>query len=187
MNDDALRLWEEKRHFLEQKLVCSASAKEQFGLQKDIEECDENIQRLKPSTPLRKAFSATAVYTYKKLRNIIDKDGRYIIEDLTPEFAKEGVIGLVCKGFDKRLKRNIAIKCLKLDKKESDLISHSDKFRWFKKAVTEACKLSDESSFIAIYEAYILDDYEDHIWENSVPYFTMQYIEGASLRTHINK
>lgn len=175
MNDAVLKLWEDKKIHLERKYAITSSPTEQFQLIKeiekcdkeiqkrspvvvqtqkissDVEECNENIQDLSPIVQTKKTFSTVAKRTYERLKEIIKKDERYYIEDLTPEFAHEGDLALVCKGFDNRLKRSIAIKSLKLTNPESSLVSNSEKFGWFKKAVTEACKLSDESALLSLW------------------------------------
>ena len=51
MNNDALKTWQEKKHYLEKERAITADANQKFALRKQIEECEREIARLQPQPP----------------------------------------------------------------------------------------------------------------------------------------
>ena len=57
MSNNALKIWQEKKHYLEEQLAIMADGAQKFALCKQIEECERNIARLSnraalPNIPL---------------------------------------------------------------------------------------------------------------------------------------
>ncbi len=107
--------------------------------------------------------------TLKDENFLIGKElGKYKIE----EFIGEGGMGAVFKGVHSTLKKPVAIKILTPSKIESSLLKR------FKKEA-EVMALLKHPNIVEIY------DYDISPW--GFPYIVMEYLEGWSLRTEINK
>ncbi|MDJ0899183.1 MAG: CHAT domain-containing protein [Xenococcus sp. MO_188.B8] len=145
----------------------------------------KNFQKNSHASPSTSVFSEIARETYKKLKAFLKSRGRYVLSGLTPRFAHEGDLALVCEAMDEVLGRKVVFKALKLPDNNQKIHSNNEvEFQRFKEAVERGCKLSDEPNFMTIYDAHILESFDISIKENSVPYFVIQLIKGDSIRTH---
>jgi serine/threonine protein kinase len=101
----------------------------------------------------------------------LDPFRKWLQDKVGPRYKIERQLGqrnlaLVYKAFDHALKRDVAIKVL-VDNQ------HQDEFD---ESLREAIRISDEPSFITIYDACL--EAENH-------YYVMQYIDGPTLRERI--
>jgi tRNA A-37 threonylcarbamoyl transferase component Bud32 len=132
----------------------------------------KSVAILKPEGSVPAEVTAALEEWHVDAQRTFDPKRAWLEEKLTPRYKIEKQLGqrnsaMVYKAFDSILQRNVVIKVF-VDNRYQDK---------FDESLREAVRVSDEPSFITIYDACLKEE---------LRYYVMQFIDGPTLRERID-